>query len=220
MQIKTAIIFQEKYLNKKQLKIMDTINKHNKCLLVVQLYPTLCDPVDCSPSGSSVHGIVQARILEWIAIPFSRIFLTQGLNPSLLHCRQILYHLSHQGSPKVWWWGRNCLCARMLRQGLKSPTGTHDSRRGQTMEKAKARKGWSTSRWSVRRGAGASLLEPFWELIQTRKYGNTSQRGGREKWPHSAASWVLSSFCLERREGAEHIFGWKTKCVLKSPRGL
>ena len=72
MQIKTAIIFQEKYLNKKQLKIMDTINKHNKCLLAVQLYPTLCDPVDCSPSGSSVHGIVQARILEWIAIPFSR----------------------------------------------------------------------------------------------------------------------------------------------------
>ena len=62
MQIKTAIIFQEKYLNKKQLKIMDTINKPNKCPLVVQLYPTLCDPIDCSPSGSSVHGILQARL--------------------------------------------------------------------------------------------------------------------------------------------------------------
>ena len=34
--------------------------------------PTLCDPVDCSPPGSSVHGILQARILEWVAISFSR----------------------------------------------------------------------------------------------------------------------------------------------------
>ena len=37
-----------------------------------QLYPTLCDPMDCSPPGSSVHGILQARILEWVAISFSR----------------------------------------------------------------------------------------------------------------------------------------------------
>ena len=34
--------------------------------------PTLCDTMDCSPPGSSVHGILQARILEWVAIPFSR----------------------------------------------------------------------------------------------------------------------------------------------------
>ena len=39
---------------------------------VAQWYPTLCDPMDCSPQGSSVHGILQARILEWVAIPFSR----------------------------------------------------------------------------------------------------------------------------------------------------
>ena len=39
-----------------------------------QWRPTLCDPVDCSPPGSSVHGIVQARILEWVAISFSRGF--------------------------------------------------------------------------------------------------------------------------------------------------
>ena len=39
---------------------------------VTQSCPTLCDPKDCSPPGSSVHGIVQARILEWFAIPFSR----------------------------------------------------------------------------------------------------------------------------------------------------
>ena len=40
--------------------------------LVTQLYPTLCKPMDCSPPGSSVHGIFQARILEWVDISFSR----------------------------------------------------------------------------------------------------------------------------------------------------
>ena len=37
----------------------------------LQLCPTLCDPMDCSPPGSSVHGILQARTLEWVAISFS-----------------------------------------------------------------------------------------------------------------------------------------------------
>ena len=39
---------------------------------VAQSCPTLCDPMDCSPPGSSIHGILQARILEWVAGPFSR----------------------------------------------------------------------------------------------------------------------------------------------------
>ena len=131
---------------------------------VAQSCPTLCDPVDCSPPGSSIHGILQARTLEWVAISFSKawkwkvkvksrsrvrlantycysvtqscltlcdpvdcsplgssvpwdspgkntrvgchfllqgIFRTQGSNPGLLHCRQMLYHLSHQGSPFI-----------------------------------------------------------------------------------------------------------------------
>ena len=42
------------------------------CVLVVQLCLTLCDPMDCSSLGSSVHGILQARMLEWVAIPSSR----------------------------------------------------------------------------------------------------------------------------------------------------
>ena len=42
------------------------------CVLVDQLCLTLCDPMDCNPPGSSVHGILQARILKWVAIPFSR----------------------------------------------------------------------------------------------------------------------------------------------------
>ena len=42
------------------------------CVLVVQSCPTFCDPMDCSPTGSSVHEILQASKLEWVAIPFSR----------------------------------------------------------------------------------------------------------------------------------------------------
>ena len=68
--------------------------------LVAQLCLTLCDPVDCSLPGSSVHGDSPGKntgvgchgLLQGI-------FLTQELNPGLLHCRQILYCLSHQGSP-------------------------------------------------------------------------------------------------------------------------
>ena len=51
-----------------------------------QLFLTLCNPMDCSPPGSSVHGIFWARILERVAISYSRgIFLIQGLNLGLLH---------------------------------------------------------------------------------------------------------------------------------------
>ena len=69
------------------------------CMLVAQLCPTLCDPMDCSPPGSSVHGILQARILEWIAIPFSRgSSWSRDQTQVFLLSRQILCHLSHQES--------------------------------------------------------------------------------------------------------------------------
>ena len=56
--------------------------------------------MDCSLPGSFVQEIFQARILEWVVIFFSRgIFLTHGSNLGLLHCRQILCRLSHQGRP-------------------------------------------------------------------------------------------------------------------------
>ena len=98
----------------------------------------------CDPATHTVHGILQARILEWVAFPSSRdipnpgiepksptlqadslpaepqgkpqntgvgsqsllqgIFPTQGSNPCLPHCRQILYQLSHKGSPKISEW--------------------------------------------------------------------------------------------------------------------
>ena len=73
-------------------------NRHKvkvKLLSHVQLFVT---PMDYSLPGSSIHGIFQARILESVAISFSRgIFPTQESNLGLPHYRQTLYHLSHQG---------------------------------------------------------------------------------------------------------------------------
>ena len=69
------------------------------------IHVCLCDPKDCSPLGSSIHedslgkntGVGCHALLQGI-------FPTQGLNPGLPHCRQILYCLSHQGSPKILEW--------------------------------------------------------------------------------------------------------------------
>ena len=65
---------------------------------ISKLCLTLCDPVDYSPQGSSVHGISQVRIWEWVVIfmgchfLLQGIFLTQGLNLCLLLTSWILYH--------------------------------------------------------------------------------------------------------------------------------
>ena len=62
----------------------------------LQLCLTLCDPMDSSPPGSSVHGILQARKLECITILFSTgSSWPKDRTQALLNCRQILYHLSH-----------------------------------------------------------------------------------------------------------------------------
>ena len=79
-----------------------------QCLITIlkvkvsQSCPTLCDPMDCNLPGSSVHGILQARTLEWVAIPFSGYFpnpRTEPTFPTLILCR-----LSHQGSPRILEW--------------------------------------------------------------------------------------------------------------------
>jgi len=60
-------------------------------VLVTQLCPALCDPMDFSLPGSSFYGILQAKMLDWVAIPFP----TQASNLGHLHGRLILYCLSH-----------------------------------------------------------------------------------------------------------------------------
>ena len=69
---------------------------------LLQSCPTLCDPMDCSPPGSSVHEIVQARILEWVAIPSSRgsSQSRDQIHVSYVSCigRQVLYHQCYLGN--------------------------------------------------------------------------------------------------------------------------
>ena len=68
--------------------------------LVAQLCLTLCDPMNCSPPGSSVHGDSPGKNTGvGCHALLQGIFPTQGSNPGFLHRRQILYRLSHQGSP-------------------------------------------------------------------------------------------------------------------------
>ena len=68
------------------------------CVLATQSCLTLCNPMDCNGPGSSVHETLQARFTEENSHSHLQgIFPTQGSNLDLLHCRQILYHLSHQG---------------------------------------------------------------------------------------------------------------------------
>ena len=73
--------------------------------LVAHSCPSLCDPMDCSLAGSSIHGDSPGKntgagccVLLWA------IFPTQGSNPGIPHCRQVLYHLRHQGSPRILEW--------------------------------------------------------------------------------------------------------------------
>ena len=75
--------------------VVRTLSCSEVKVLVTQLCLTLWNPRDCSLPSSSVHGILQARILEWVAISFSRgpsrpRDRTQGSNPGLPHSRQTL----------------------------------------------------------------------------------------------------------------------------------
>ena len=91
------------------LNLGPLISSHAFCDggLVAQSYPTLCDPMDCSPWGSSDLGISQTRILEWVTISSSRgssqprdLTHISCVADNLLHCRWIVYWLRHQGSPQ------------------------------------------------------------------------------------------------------------------------
>ena len=85
-------------------KEMQTGGPSSLCL-VTQSHPTLCNAMDCSPPDSSVRGDSPGKKtgVNYHAL-FQGIFPTQGSNPGLPHCRQILYCLSHQGSPRILEW--------------------------------------------------------------------------------------------------------------------
>ena len=78
------------------------------CICVCLLFQsclTLCNPMDCSPPDSSVHGDSPGKNTGvGFHVLLQGIFPTQGSNPGLPHCRRILYCLSHQGSPRILEW--------------------------------------------------------------------------------------------------------------------
>ena len=73
------------------LRVSETVK-----VKVTQSWPTLCDPIDYT-----VHGILQAKILEWIAFPFSRGSSQPRVRTQVSHCGWILYQLSYKGSPRI-----------------------------------------------------------------------------------------------------------------------
>ena len=86
-----------------KVTVVSTVCYH--AMLRRSVMSTLCDPLDGNPPGSSVYGHSPDKNsgVDCHAL-FEGIFPTQGSNPGLLHCKQILYHLSHQGSPNELEW--------------------------------------------------------------------------------------------------------------------
>ena len=78
---------------------------------MLQSCPTLCDPVDCSPPGSPIPGTPGKNTGVGCHFLLQGIFLIQGLNPGIPHCRQVLYQLNYQGSPL------QCSCLENPRDG-------------------------------------------------------------------------------------------------------
>ena len=120
------------------------------------LCPTFCDPVDCSLPGSSIHGIFQARILEWVAISFSR--RSSWPRDWTLRCRQMLYCLSHQGSPgviilSVWLTLILANLVNVMEKGMAPYSSTlawkipwtEEPGRRQSMGSHRVRRDWATS---------------------------------------------------------------------------
>ena len=91
--------------------------------LVAQMCPTLCDHMDCSPPGSSIHGDSPGKTTGvGCHALLQGIFRTQGSNLGLLHCRQILYHLCYQG---IWkhLLGELKFSSPMAQRDILSPSG-------------------------------------------------------------------------------------------------
>ena len=111
-------------LYKCAVKMIQVIDWSQLCCDKSQLRPTLCDPMDCSRPGSSVHGDSPGKSTGVGCHVFLRgIFPTQGSNLGLPLCRWILYHLSHQGSQESTNGGflRGMYCVKRRRQWHPTP---------------------------------------------------------------------------------------------------
>ena len=113
----------------------------------------LCDPMDYL-----VHVSLQTRILEWVAFPFSKGSSQPRSNPGLLHCGQILYLLSHKGSPSILEWVASCFSS--------------GSSRPRNRTRVSFIAGWFFTNWAIREAQGKSesrsgvwFSAPSWTVV-------------------------------------------------------
>ena len=141
--------------------------------------------MDCSPPGSSIHGMLRAGILEWVDI-LQGIFPTRGPNTGLLYCKQILYPLSHK---------RNAGNQTASRRGQCLLGAEHPSSEPLAWGKEKGHGAWRDCRprrcvWSSRMSGWGCSWPAFliWLLLQTlRDVREEGARGLREKDPRGWA---------------------------------
>ena len=146
-------------------------------------YPTLFDPMDCSWPSSSVHGASPDKNTGMSCHTLLQgIFPTQRSNPGLLHCRQILYHLSHQGNPEIF--QRELIAGMMIQKNgsgiwkteeWKSPNG--NSKNKEFMRRVQRISGTSLStlactlQGSQRRRKGEKTYLKKWWLKTSLTWG-------------------------------------------------
>ena len=93
---------------------------------VAQSCPTLCNPKDCSLPGSSVHGIFQARVLEWVAISFSRDLPNPGIKPGSPALQADVLLSEPPGKTSNYWKKEAANIINMMQRHLKSKIDTEN----------------------------------------------------------------------------------------------
>ena len=133
-------------------------------VLVTQSCLTLCDPMDCSPPGSSVHGVLKARILEWVASPFSRwsfqprdqtqvSLIAGGFFTNWATGEAPLKHVNLSISPLDWEWVGASLDSASRNKGQANPFYST------SLENCKPSPSWPHSKWTCVQSV--SLLKWF-----------------------------------------------------------
>ena len=160
--------------------------------VVTRSCPTLCNPVDCSPPGSSVHGASQARIAEWVAISFSRVSSWPRDQTQICIAGRLFTTWANQGSPVI----STLMLLLIWQQVLACSPELGDPWTRRSVELL-TRMPWFSPIWSPHViWTFHSMLTAFWGSI--RKCKGRSWRSLQD-WPRKF--YILTSF---------HIFlGWK-----------
>ena len=132
-----------------------TAKKYCYCCLIITSCPTLCNPMDCSPPRSSVHGISQVRILEWVAVSFSR-GSSWTRDPTSISCLAGMFFY-HQAN-----WEALCNFSFYLLNDDRGQDGWMASPTRWTCVWASSRSWWRTGRPGVLQSMGLQSIRHDW----------------------------------------------------------